>query len=806
METDNIAPGNKTGTTSAETNSDVSQKAHHPFGNPTGKKSDTSTQDRLLTRGPVELKFKVRKAQKYIGLKLYSSVTRDLDRMNRIALGQDISRHYPTHVLPPLVLTPEDPVILVRQVAGVQPEPGTAYSAITLANGDLVLTEAHSVGPPNTAIDTDTTDTRTYGHTNLVSPKPSFAETYQRTARGVFSNLSQQKAGPITFIENAYLYTSSMNIKHAQLHGHDTSLVKPGKPVLIILGDQNTPELMDDGVNMVIVLRVENASPDSLKDLILRAFKNKSCTKQGLIPPGSMILVCLPEHLLTMGQAAFNIQLEYFESWLTIFFASGKNIDLEPMPDNQKVLQHRTLVIPVFPPTKEYRRSVLSALQNTLQLVKLKRFPPPSPPPSGEAATSSRQSAPGDPFFLNYEQILLTPGSFYEKKGEVSQDYYVETMVTCISPPAYIAKKCPITVNPISVRVRTNYEFEDGLRVNGYFRSLIQVIQRVRPDIPLPDHLRMNIGGSRIAPPRVGSEVTVPLTPAGHRNEGRIVVVGNSIARLIVSCFRGRFQLDSSRLIYIRCRGPRAGDSIKNSLVSLQNLNLDRRDCVFLDLMNNTVPVTQSDEHRTPETTGSQGNRIFHLVGKVDKQKMCIPEPRETSQLLSKISEAVKYVSKTGAVCISLGVSEKFQVGCCEDPTHGLTSGETPVTLNRRIMEINTFFERSAIFNNGLLKTGTVTMFDLAPPVTPTSRPMCRHSTDMVHPTMMQLRRLCATLLAVREHLLVGRGMNAQSRSIEPSLGFEDWRTGYIQVAGTGSDRQIPRPSNRAARSYEDLD
>jgi hypothetical protein len=265
----------------------------------------------------------------------------------------------------------------VRQVAGVQPEPGTAYSAITLANGDLVLTEAHSVGPPNTAIDTDTTDTRTYGHTNLVSPKPSFAETYQRTARGVFSNLSQHKAGPITFIENAYLYTSSMNIKHAQLHGHDTSLVKPGKPVLIILGDQNTPELMDDGVNMVIVLRVENASPDSLKDLILRAFKNKSCTKQGLIPPGSMILVCLPEHLLTMGQAAFNIQLEYFESWLTIFFARGVNIDLEPMPDNLKTLQHGTLVIPVFPPTKEYRRSVLSALQNTLQLVKLKRFPPP---------------------------------------------------------------------------------------------------------------------------------------------------------------------------------------------------------------------------------------------------------------------------------------------------------------------------------------------------------------------------------------------------------------------------------------------
>ena len=125
--------------------------------------------------------------------------------------------------------------------------------------------------------------------------------------------------------------------------------------------------------------------------------------------------------------------------------------------------------------------------------------------------------------------------------------------MTCISPPVYTAKKCPITVNPISVRVKTNYKFEDGLRVKGYFRSLIQVVQHVRPDIPLPDHLRMNIGDTRIAPPKVGSVATVPLTPSGFRNEGRIVIVGNSIARLIVSCFKGRFQLDSSNLIYIRC-------------------------------------------------------------------------------------------------------------------------------------------------------------------------------------------------------------------------------------------------------------
>ena len=126
--------------------------------------------------------------------------------------------------------------------------------------------------------------------------------------------------------------------------------------------------------------------------------------------------------------------------------------------------------------------------------------------------------------------------------------------------------------------------------------------------------------------------------------------------------------------------------------------------------------------------------------------------------------------------------------------------------LNRRIMEINTYFERSAIFNNSLLKAGTISMFDLAPPVTPLSQPICRHSSDMVHPTIFQLRRLCATLLTVREHLIVGQGMNAQSRSIKPDLGFEEWSSGFLQVVGTGSDRQIPLPSTRAAKSYENMD
>ena len=86
---------------------------------------------------------------------------------------------------------------MVRQLASVQPEPGTAYSAVTLDNGDLVLTEAHSVGQPNTAIDTDTTDRRTDGQTYYVSPVPSFAETYQKTAEVCFLTYLSTRPVPL---------------------------------------------------------------------------------------------------------------------------------------------------------------------------------------------------------------------------------------------------------------------------------------------------------------------------------------------------------------------------------------------------------------------------------------------------------------------------------------------------------------------------------------------------------------------------------------------------------------------------------
>ena len=47
--------------------------------------------------------------------------------------------------------------------------------------------------------------------------------------------------------------------------------------------------------------------------------------------------------------------------------------------------------------------------------------------------------------------------------------------------------------------------------------------------------------------------------------------------------------------------------------------------------MNNLVPVTPSDEFRAPKITGPPANRTFHLMGKVDREMMHIPELPETA-------------------------------------------------------------------------------------------------------------------------------------------------------------------------------
>ena len=64
----NIAPVSKMVSPSGETNSNMSCVAHHPPGTPAGKFKSTNSQDRLLSRTPVELMFKVRRTIKYTGL------------------------------------------------------------------------------------------------------------------------------------------------------------------------------------------------------------------------------------------------------------------------------------------------------------------------------------------------------------------------------------------------------------------------------------------------------------------------------------------------------------------------------------------------------------------------------------------------------------------------------------------------------------------------------------------------------------------------------------------------------------------
>ena len=65
-------------------------------------------------------------------------------------------------------------------------------------------------------------------------------------------------------------------------------------------------------------------------------------------------------------------------------------------------------------------------------------------------------------------------------------------------------------VNQISIPGNTNYDFEDGFRCEKYFWSLIQIVQCVRPDIPLPDYLRMNVGNLRVVPATIGSVARFP--------------------------------------------------------------------------------------------------------------------------------------------------------------------------------------------------------------------------------------------------------------------------------------------------------
>lgn len=117
--------------------------------------------------------------------------------------------------------------------------------------------------------------------------------------------------GHISFAENTYNYTFCMDINHKHLHGNQKDLVSPGKPILILLCDQNSPELIDEGIHMVIILIILDANLDNHKDIIISAFKIKSCcNKQDvLIQPGSLILVCLSELLFLLVQTTLTCSL-----------------------------------------------------------------------------------------------------------------------------------------------------------------------------------------------------------------------------------------------------------------------------------------------------------------------------------------------------------------------------------------------------------------------------------------------------------------------------------------------------------------
>ena len=367
MDTSDIAAGNKGPPAPLDPTSRARSGAMLPPGENINTGERTKCQNRLIKRTPVELCFQERITPKYTNLPLFKKASEASTLMNKIRTGADVSRE--SNLSLPPICKPDNFVVKVEMIGAHIPEPGTVYNAVRSYNETTVLSEARVIVPP------DNVDSVTL---------PDFAESISSTHRGVWTNIIQGTDGPIKFIDNAFSYTSSVNVSHAQLEGRKAGLVKKNVPVLFLLGDQSLPELIDDGECMAVVLRCDDASFESLKILILRVFKTKSCAKGvGLIPQGSLILTCLPGLLQKMGQNAFNIQFEYFEAWAQAFFATGKNIDTDPMPDSKFLVRHGVVVIPVFPPTKSWRLSSMMAIQSTLTATRLAKYPPPFPlPPS----------------------------------------------------------------------------------------------------------------------------------------------------------------------------------------------------------------------------------------------------------------------------------------------------------------------------------------------------------------------------------------------------------------------------------------
>ena len=181
---------------------------------------------------------------------------------------------------------------------------------------------------------------------------------------------------------------------------------------------------------------------------------------------------------------------------------------------------------------------------------------------------------------------------------------------------------------------------------------------------------------------------------------------------------------------------------------------------------------------------------------------MTIPTLSDMDTVFNKIAEVCDLVSKTGAVCITLAPLPKFQIACCQDPKHGLDNG-SPALLSTRIREINTFMERSTMFNSVSRKMATVSAFDVFGDQVnnPANKP-CLHSKDNVHPDRAQLSRVASTLLLVREHLLTGGTLHQQCYSLN-NISFSQWQPLYAAAVGSCTSDLPSPPVNKPARSCD---
>ena len=389
--TDLVSKGQQKQTHSSQNNDTIDPRVH------TSKDLSTNSQSRLINRPPVGLEHQGRKHPKYIGLSLQMKAQLLINRASKASKGE---MEIGLPALPPIV-KPDSNRIRVDLVGKARPPSGSCYNANVSRTGSILLSEATKIQPSK-------------GNCN--SNLPDFDESILNTQKGIWTNIIRGRDTPIELGDNEFSFTSSVNINHAKLVGRIASLIRTNEPILFVLGDESVPELLDDGNRMVVVLRGDGACFETLKVLILRVFKNKSRPKgAGLVPQGSMVLVCLPGLLCKLGQVAFNSQFEYFDSWIINYLATGVNIDNAPAPNNKTVKKNGLICLPICNPSNVSWLKKMSALQNTVSVCKLAKFVP--PPPANPPPTNAVDPA----LYLNYEHLIMSPAAACEKKNQCFQ-------------------------------------------------------------------------------------------------------------------------------------------------------------------------------------------------------------------------------------------------------------------------------------------------------------------------------------------------------------------------------------------------